>query len=66
MRRHLLCEMCNDRVSEELHHVVPLADGGELMDDGNVMALCVECHAEITAEWKRSFDISDDGTVVFK
>ena len=28
----------------ELHHIKPLCEGGELMDEKNCQSLCVDCH----------------------
>ena len=33
--------------AEEVHHILPLADGGT-HDDDNLMALCESCHSKIT------------------
>ena len=30
--------------SEELDHVMPIADGGDLWDESNMSALCQACH----------------------
>ena len=52
MAAHPLCEVCQreGRVTavEEVHHIVPLAQGGTHAED-NLMALCKECHSRITA-----------------
>jgi len=51
-RRNPLCEMCKAagrlRPAEEVHHMVPLADGGT-HGEGNLQALCKRCHSAITA-----------------
>ncbi len=50
---HPLCERCAAQGRyvpvEEVHHVVPLADGGT-NDWDNLMGLCRRCHAELHAE----------------
>ena len=46
--RHPICERCKERFSEEVHHSVPLHKGGSLYDPRNLVALCKECHHEIT------------------
>lgn len=49
---HPLCEVCQREgrvtAAEEVHHIVPLAQGGT-HEDANLMALCKECHSRITA-----------------
>ena len=49
--KHPLCERCLDagryRPAEEVHHIRPLADGGDNSDD-NLMSLCKSCHSRIT------------------
>ena len=48
---HPLCEQCaaDGRLTpaREVHHVIPLADGGS-HDDENLIALCKACHSGIT------------------
>ncbi len=50
---HPLCERCARAGRyvpvEEVHHIVPLRDGGT-NDWDNLMSLCHKCHAEIHAE----------------
>ena len=50
--RHPLCELCRAagrlRPTEEVHHKVPLRDGGTHAED-NLQALCKRCHSGITA-----------------
>lgn len=49
--RHPLCEECvaagRLTPAEEVHHVVPLAQGGDHAQE-NLMALCKSCHSRIT------------------
>ena len=51
--QHPLCEVCkrngNLTPAEEVHHIVPLSQGGT-HDDSNLMSLCKSCHSEITAK----------------
>ena len=51
--QHPLCEVCkrngNLTPAEEVHHIVPLSQGGT-HDDSNIMSLCKSCHSEITAK----------------
>ena len=54
---HPLCEMClkekRTMPTEEIHHIVPLAEGGARLDPENCMALCKSCHSTVTAEWRK-------------
>ena len=49
---HPLCEECLKEGRtvpvEQVHHIVPLREGGT-SDFGNLISLCVECHARIHA-----------------
>ena len=51
IRQHPLCEEClkHGRLTpvQEVHHVVPLADGGT-NDFDNLMSLCKSCHSAVT------------------
>lgn len=51
-----LCAMCmkEGRITQanEIHHIVPLAEGGARLDEKNCMALCHSCHSKITAAWR--------------
>lgn len=46
-----LCEQCDKEgrltPAEEVHHILPIADGGT-HDDDNLMALCKSCHSKVT------------------
>lgn len=50
--QHPLCEQCKEngvlRPVEEVHHKVPLSEGGT-HDESNLISLCKECHARIHA-----------------
>ena len=50
---HPFCELCYEKGvlvnTEEVHHKVPLADGGT-HEKSNLIALCKSCHAKIHAE----------------
>jgi hypothetical protein len=46
--RNPICERCKERFSEEVHHSVPLHKGGSLYDPRNLVALCKQCHHDIT------------------
>ena len=49
---HPLCEVCEKegRLTpvEEVHHIVPLANGGT-HDPDNLLSVCLRCHSSITA-----------------
>lgn len=51
VKTHPLCETCLQKgllhPVEEVHHIVPLADGGT-NDFSNLMSLCKSCHSAIT------------------
>jgi len=51
LSQHPLCEQCEKAgrltPAEEVHHILPLADGGT-HDEDNLMALCKSCHSRIT------------------
>jgi hypothetical protein len=47
--RNPICERCKERFSEEVHHTVPLHKGGSLFDPRNLVALCKDCHHQITS-----------------
>ena len=46
LRAHPLCSDCG-KPSCIVHHVRPLADGGDKYDVDNLKALCLDCHARI-------------------
>ena len=49
---HPVCEMCFERgiirETEEVHHRVPLSEGGT-HEESNLIALCKSCHSSIHA-----------------
>lgn len=53
IKAHPLCEECKRSgkltVSEEVHHILPLSEGGSNRED-NLMALCKSCHSKIHAK----------------
>lgn len=55
LMEHPLCERClrEGRVAmaNEVHHKVPLCEGGARLDPDNCAALCHSCHSKITSEW---------------
>ena len=52
--QHPLCEQCLEhgilRPVEEVHHKIPLAEGGT-HEESNLISLCKECPARIHAKW---------------
>lgn len=53
LRENPLCEICdgNGIITEatEVHHIVPIGDGGEIYAIRNLMSLCHSCHMKIHA-----------------
>ena len=49
--KHPLCERCREAgrlvPAEEVHHILPLIEGGTNADD-NLMSLCKSCHSSKT------------------
>jgi 5-methylcytosine-specific restriction enzyme A len=49
-RKHPLCEDCLQNglttVTEMVHHIIPLHNGGELLDESNLRSLCLKCHGK--------------------
>lgn len=43
LRQHPVCARCG-RAANVVHHIIPLEDGGDKYDDGNLEALCRICH----------------------
>lgn len=43
------CSKC-DYVATDLHHIVPISDGGDPYDEDNLVALCNDCHLEVHRE----------------
>ena len=50
IREHPFCIRCNIRQTEEIHHIVPISEGGDVFDRDNLMPLCYPCHLEVHAE----------------
>ena len=40
------CERCQSLGEVQLHHKVPVASGGEIWDETNLILLCRSCHLE--------------------
>lgn len=45
-KQHEVCEICKERKPLEVHHIVPLSEGGK-NDFDNFIALCGKCHVLI-------------------
>jgi 5-methylcytosine-specific restriction enzyme A len=43
LREHPQCAKCG-RAAYIAHHIVPIDEGGERLDEGNLMAMCRNCH----------------------
>jgi hypothetical protein len=59
-----LCERCRIKPTQEIHHVHPVAEGGQ-SDPTNLLALCIPCHVSINAiprdtqlTWKTDFNMT--------
>ena len=54
MSRHVrqrdkyLCQGCLPRTvaARAVHHIVPIADGGERLKESNLISLCADCHRD--------------------
>jgi 5-methylcytosine-specific restriction protein A len=53
LRSNPLCVVCN-RAAELVDHIVPLAQGGSMYDEGNHQAMCRSCHQEKTEREKKT------------
>ena len=46
-----LCERCakqgRTEIAEAVHHILPIREGGDPWDQGNLQAVCRACHTEI-------------------
>lgn len=55
LAEHPVCQKCGRKPSIDVHHIRAKKDGGT-DEDANLLALCHECHSEITAKnggWHR-------------
>ena len=43
-----VCADCDNRMSEEVDHIVPVEDGGPMWDRSNLQGLCHSCHSRKT------------------
>ena len=44
LRRDPICKVCDNALSTEVDHVVPLADGGDPYDPVGLQGICSPCH----------------------
>jgi 5-methylcytosine-specific restriction endonuclease McrA len=44
LAQHPICERCDQRLAEHVHHIVDLAAGGDAWAPSNLQALCARCH----------------------
>ena len=49
---HPLCEKCG-KPAEEVDHIIPVANGGEMYEYTNLQSLCKPCHSKKTNEENR-------------
>ena len=49
LREQPICAICNDRLSEEVDHIVPLAEGGDPYRRDGLQGICKQCHSAKTA-----------------
>lgn len=48
LARDPICKACDRRLSTEVDHIVPLAQGGPKLDPKNLQGLCKPCHTAKT------------------
>lgn len=51
LSRNPACEWCGEP-AEEIHHIIPLKDGGKRLSVSNVVALCRVCHRRVRSRVK--------------
>lgn len=39
-----ICERCDQKVANTVHHIEPVEEGGDFWDYDNIQALCRDCH----------------------
>lgn len=42
--QHPFCARCQRRPAAEIHHIIPIAEGGDPYDAANRVPLCTACH----------------------
>ena len=45
---HPICERCNVRLADHVHHRTELRDGGPMYQQANMESLCRSCHSKET------------------
>jgi hypothetical protein len=54
LETHPHCQLCLSksitRQSKEVHHIVPISKGGELLSEANLICLCDSCHRDIHSQ----------------
>lgn len=62
LKTNPLCELClNDGIknkSDDVHHIIPLTQGGEPFSEDNLIALCDSCHSSIHSSGGIALDIN--------
>lgn len=52
-----LCEVCKKEgrltPAEEVHHIVPIRDGGDVYSSDNLMSICHSCHMKEHSKTKK-------------
>lgn len=48
LNRNPICEICDTRLANEVHHKVAMEDGGEPFSFENVISTCKPCHSRET------------------
>jgi 5-methylcytosine-specific restriction protein A len=43
-----ICEECGNALAAEVHHVIPIEDGGDPWVMSNLSSTCKPCHSKIT------------------
>lgn len=41
---HPICECCRRKRATLVDHIIPIKQGGALLEDSNLQALCASCH----------------------
>ena len=50
LRESPVCQHCHDAVAVLVHHVKPIAEGGDVYDPNNLLSVCASCHRKIHRE----------------
>jgi len=69
LKERPLCEACkifakydgkvtyNHHLSRDLHEIIRRSQGGSILDESNILAVCRPCHVRITANPELAFDL---------